>query len=73
MVTNDAAVGEFVGEEYGGGLEELLDSIPWAGDLVRDGLMGHVHFGEAEGSELVESFLDGKVEGGPTLSELMNE
>jgi len=41
---NHAAAGKFVGELDGGGIEELLDSIPWAGDLISDGLMGHVHF-----------------------------
>ncbi|MGH8615463.1 MAG: hypothetical protein ACREYF_26435, partial [Gammaproteobacteria bacterium] len=62
---NDAAAGERVGEGDGGGIEELLDDITRAGDLVSDGLMGHVHFGETEGGELVERFLDGQVKSGP--------
>ncbi len=66
---NDATAREFVGKVDGGGVEELLDRMPWAGDLVGDGLMRHVHFGEAEGSELVERFRDGQVESRPALGE----
>jgi hypothetical protein len=52
----------------GGGVEELLDGIAWGGDLVGDGLMRHVYFGEAEGGELVEGFRDGELESGPALA-----
>jgi len=70
---NDAAAWEFGGEVNGGGIEELLDGIAWGGDLVGDGLMRHVHFGEAEGSELVKGFLDGEVESRPALGERLND
>ncbi len=61
-----------MGESDFGGMEEMLEGVAGGGELVSDGVVGEVNLGQAQGSELVQAFLDGEIEVPPTLGELLN-
>ena len=55
------------------GIEELLNRSTRDGELVGGRLIRDLHFGQAEGGELVEAFLHGEIEMAPALREGVDE
>ncbi len=55
------------------GIEELLNRRTREWELVGGGLIRELHFGQAQGSELIETFLHGEIELTPALREGVDE